>query len=234
MAFNHDDAMVDVQNVAFGPTIRNSFEDISVSADGLVDLTTHSGPALLNGNQQNSVSRGLPESLTSAAKSVKHSSRDSSAPDVHEQLSIESLQRLSPTKTTPFSDDVLSEDPESEMSFQSPRVSVAMLPTGLCYDVRMRYHCELDPPKQRLDFHPEDPRRIYYIYRELCRAGLVAGIDDAASITSKFLHKINIRYATKEEICLVHDAKHFEFVKSTKGIIETQHFTSSSVVIAET
>ena len=34
----------------------------------------------------------------------------------------------------------------------------ALLSSGLCYDIRMRYHCEVRPTA---DVHPEDPRRIY-------------------------------------------------------------------------
>lgn len=34
---------------------------------------------------------------------------------------------------------------------------LASLATGLCYDHRMRFHCEVSPQS---DVHPEDPRRI--------------------------------------------------------------------------
>jgi histone deacetylase 6 len=88
------------------------------------------------------------------------------------------------------------------------------LPTGLCYDVRMRYHCEVRP---KTDIHPEDPRRIYYIFMELCRAGLV---DDPAAqqpLVKMPLKRIDARDATEEEICLVHTPDLYAFVKSTKG-----------------
>lgn len=229
MAFNQDDTMIDVEDITSGPTMTDSLGDFVVTVDAPVTSIPHPSSVLLNGSWQNSEPHENPESLVLAATSIKVSSRDSSVParDVVEQLPIRS-----PTKARLFSEDSLSEGLESELSPPSPGISVALLPTGLCYDVRMRYHCELDPPKQRLDFHPEDPRRIYYIYRELCRAGLVAGVNEAASITSKFLHRINVRYATKEEICLVHDAKHFEFVKSTKGI-PPGHFHLVELFIAD-
>ena len=90
--------------------------------------------------------------------------------------------------------------------------------SGLVYDVRMRYHSELPMSVENQDYHPEDPRRIYHIYRELCKSGLV---QDAAistgSIVEYPLKKINISAATKEEICLVHDAKHYDFMDAIQG-----------------
>ena len=92
------------------------------------------------------------------------------------------------------------------------------LPTGLCYDVRMRYHCELAPPKQRLDYHPEDPRRIFKIYKELCIAGLVH--DEALNtgvLIPNPLMRIPARDVTEAEVCLVHDKRHFDYMKDTAG-----------------
>ncbi|KAI9869817.1 MAG: Histone deacetylase hda1, partial [Watsoniomyces obsoletus] len=48
---------------------------------------------------------------------------------------------------------------------------LAELPTGICYDERMRYHAEVSASTGE-NVHPEDPRRIYYIYKELHEAGL--------------------------------------------------------------
>lgn len=95
---------------------------------------------------------------------------------------------------------------------------VANLPTGLCYDMRMRYHCEMEPPTDRLEIHPEDPRRIYQIYKELCLAGLVEDPISKMPIVPKPLHRIYAREATQAEICLVHDLKHFIAVAKTKGL----------------
>lgn len=215
MTSNQDDAMMDIEDNSSGPTTVDSLGDVSVPTNGLHGSAMQSGLVLLNGSGQKSVLSAPTDSFASAVKPVKQSSRDSSIPaqDISEHLPMESS-----TKAEPFTDDVLSEDPGSEASLQPPGITVATLQTGLCYDVRMRYHCELDPPKQRLDFHPEDPRRIYCIYKELCKAGLVAGENGSGSMSSKPLYRVNIRHATKDEICLVHDAKHFEFVKSTKGV----------------
>lgn len=89
------------------------------------------------------------------------------------------------------------------------------LATGLCYDTRMRYHCEVRPTS---DVHPEDPRRIYYIYKELCRAGLVDDPDSTRPLAPQPLKRIRARNATEQEITLVHTAPHFAFVMGTKGM----------------
>lgn len=214
MASEQDDAMLDVENIPSGPTRVDSLKSFSAPVNGLLVSESTYSPALPNGSVQISAPSTAPDSLASPARRVQQSSRDSSIPtqDLFEQLAIKST-----TKAEPSSEDVSSEDPGSDTLLSTPGIVVAALRTGLCYDVRMRYHCELDPPKQRLDFHPEDPRRIYHIYKALCKAGLVADNNLAKSVVSTPLLKVNIRYATKEEICLVHDAKHFEFVRSTKG-----------------
>jgi histone deacetylase 6 len=101
---------------------------------------------------------------------------------------------------------------------------LASLPSGLCYDVQMRYHCEVRPTS---DVHPEDPRRIYYIFKELCRAGLVDDIESTRPLVERPLRRINARNATEEEISLVHTTEHYAFVESTKGMDtawSTPHF----------
>lgn len=112
-----------------------------------------------------------------------------------------------------FYDDVVVPEPS-----RNHGLPVANLPTGLCYDMRMRYHCEMEPPADRLEIHPEDPRRIYQIYRALCLAGLVEDPISKMPIVHKPLHRIYAREATQAEICLVHDLKHFIAVAKTKGL----------------
>ena len=78
--------------------------------------------------------------------------------------------------------------------------------------------CLTRPPKQRLDYHPEDPRRIFKIYQELCLAGLVK--DDLlnnGTLIPNPLKRIPVRNVTESEVCLVHDKKHYDFMKSTSG-----------------
>ncbi|KAJ5270139.1 hypothetical protein N7497_009102 [Penicillium chrysogenum] len=89
---------------------------------------------------------------------------------------------------------------------------LASLATGLCYDHRMRYHCEVRPQS---DVHPEDPRRIYYIYKELCRAGLVDDPESSRPLAPKTLQRIHARNATEEEVTLIHNDAHYAFVQST-------------------
>lgn len=102
-------------------------------------------------------------------------------------------------------------DDSVEQTRLLPRAS---LPTGLCYDVRMRYHCEVRPTA---DVHPEDPRRIYYIYKELCKAGLVEDKMSSRPLVDQPLYRIPARDATEDEISLVHERAHYAFVKSTQG-----------------
>ena len=114
-------------------------------------------------------------------------------------------------------DDVDDDDDDLvRLSPQRPALPISTLPTGLCYDPRMRFHTELDPPKDRSDFHPEDPRRILWIYRTLCEAGLV---DDPhlslRPLVPQPLRMIPVRHATRAEVLKVHFEDHFEFLKHT-------------------
>ncbi|KAL9606962.1 MAG: hypothetical protein Q9167_008075, partial [Letrouitia subvulpina] len=126
----------------------------------------------------------------------------------------------SPEKGISLSEDDLIEDMDSyKMPPPSVRLRPKFLATGLCYDSRMRYHSELDPPKQRLDFHPEDPRRIFCIYEALCLAGLLQDPQFMQpAIVEKPLVRITARHATASEICEVHTAAHFELISHTEGI----------------
>jgi histone deacetylase 6 len=85
----------------------------------------------------------------------------------------------------------------------------AMSQTGLVYDVRMRFHVEVKPETQGV--HPEDPRRIWAIYKELVNAGLV---DDptTVSLAPQVLQRIPARFATRDEICAVHSDAHYVWV----------------------
>lgn len=88
--------------------------------------------------------------------------------------------------------------------------------TGLVYDVRMRFHVEVEP-KQEHGVHPEDPRRIYSIYQELVEAGLVDDPESPGPVSNVVLGRIPARFASKEEICEVHSERHYEWVNSLKG-----------------
>lgn len=109
---------------------------------------------------------------------------------------------------------------DDEDASAKPGLPLGSLETGLCYDVRMRYHCELRPTS---DLHPEDPRRIYYIYKELCKAGLVDDPEAPRPLAYKTLKRIPVREATEEELVLVHTNAHYAFVRSTKGMLWCTH-----------
>lgn len=94
------------------------------------------------------------------------------------------------------------------------QLQLAMLPTGLCYDVRMRFHCEIMPLNSTEDHHPEEPRRIFAIYQELCKAGLVDDPMATTPLVPQPMLRILAREASQEEIGTVHDARHYDFVKS--------------------
>lgn len=133
------------------------------------------------------------------------------------EINQDVAQRLKSASFTERGSSVEDELAEGEIAWTMPLVQPKLLATGLCYDVRMRYHCELEPPKARLDFHPEDPRRIYHIYRELCQAGLYKDPQFDVPIIDKPLERIRARDATAPEICLVHTPSHYHFVASTAG-----------------
>ncbi|KAL8850191.1 MAG: hypothetical protein Q9221_004877 [Calogaya cf. arnoldii] len=126
-------------------------------------------------------------------------------------LDVNNQMEFSAAPLSPSDDELLDGEGECTVPIAHPK----LLATGLCYDIRMRYHSELDPPKQRLDFHPEDPRRIYRIYRALCQAGLYKDPQFNVPTIEKPLERIQARNATAPEICLVHTANHYNFVAST-------------------
>lgn len=92
--------------------------------------------------------------------------------------------------------------------------------TGICYDVRMRYHSRLNTsPSSYLDPHPEDPRRTFRIYKTIAEAGLLTdetlqGKTDLGDL----MLKLPSREATFEELLLVHTPEHLKFVSSTENM----------------
>lgn len=134
------------------------------------------------------------------------------ANSVANMLSIEAPKGGANDRSEDFMDEI-------DADRMPPAPYISSLPTGLCYDVRMRYHCELDPPKLRLDYHPEDPRRIFKIYKELCIAGLVKNdLLNVGPLIPNPLITIAVRDVTEAEVCLVHDKKHFDFMRSTPSM----------------
>ncbi|KAI5282342.1 Histone deacetylase hda1, partial [Ascosphaera aggregata] len=113
------------------------------------------------------------------------------------------------------------EGDDSDGSFDEDHAFLpkSSLPSGLCYDPRMRYHCEVKP---ETDVHPEDPRRIYYIYKEICKAGLVDDPSSTRPLVVQPLRRINARDASIDEITMIHTPDHYQFVKSTQHMTEDE------------
>ena len=98
-----------------------------------------------------------------------------------------------------------------------PPLPYASSRSGLVYDVRMRFHAEPMASRQPDDIHPEDPRRIFEIYQELSNAQLVHDVTTNDSPTDFQMLRINAREATKQEILLVHERQHYDWVKNLVG-----------------
>jgi histone deacetylase 6 len=91
------------------------------------------------------------------------------------------------------------------------------LPTGCCYDDRMKLHANADFSASPA--HPEDPRRIEAIMKEFKDGGLVytGGQQELLEILkispTRWMWRIAARRATQAEICLAHTAAHFDWVR---------------------
>lgn len=120
---------------------------------------------------------------------------------------------VSESETNNEDDDSTDESSVDELHPVPRGLSNRSLPTGLCYDERMRYHAEVSALSAEA-VHPEDPRRIYYIFKELCEAGLVAAKGYEVMVDQP-LYRIDAREAQRSEITLVHTDEHYEFVRRT-------------------
>lgn len=128
---------------------------------------------------------------------------------IFDQVSTIEYQESEPDETSSQS--------SSERKELPPPRKFALLSTGVCYDDRMRLHANADFSAS--PHHPEDPRRIEAIFKELKDAGLVyqGSEEDLAEVLQlsphKFMYRIAAREATKAEICTVHTAQHYEWVE---------------------
>ncbi|KAL2708011.1 Histone deacetylase [Kluyveromyces marxianus] len=101
-----------------------------------------------------------------------------------------------------------------------PNIRYSLLKTGICYDVRMRYHAKIFTSYfEYIDPHPEDPRRIYRVYKILAENGLIQDptLSGADSI-GDLMEKIPVREAEEEEILQVHSREHLEFITKTEQL----------------
>ena len=218
--YDDDSEMLDLQETDPRGSLHTSVET-ERHAHGFKSSTSMAGMSALNGLQgprRYASPNSDVEYRNPAIGRVQKPSRESSvlANNVANHLSID-------TSEGPIQqglDDFIDELEDAEHGPTAPYFS--SLPTGLCYDVRMRYHCELDPPKQSRDFHPEDPRRIFKIYKELCMAGLVNDpMLNTGNLIPNPLLRINAREVSEAEVCLVHDKKHWDFMVTTTSSYST-------------
>ncbi|KAF8861541.1 histone deacetylase A-like protein [Acephala macrosclerotiorum] len=107
---------------------------------------------------------------------------------------------------------------ESSSNLDVAQPRKAYLPTGCCYDVRMKLHANADFSAS--PHHPEDPRRIESIMKEFRDAGLIYNgtnldlLEILKTSPQQSMYRIDARKATESEICTVHTAKHFDWVHS--------------------
>lgn len=130
-------------------------------------------------------------------------------------LTLEKFSKIQASLSLFSSDDEKEETVDVKVLERLPNSS---LPSGVCYDSRMRFHTELVPSKDRSEYHPEDPRRIYFIYRALCEAGLIKDKMTIPPLVAQPLLQIQARHAKKAEVCLVHTPEHFEYLQETAGM----------------
>ncbi|KAL8966933.1 MAG: hypothetical protein Q9197_005711, partial [Variospora fuerteventurae] len=197
---------------ALESTLRRPSEEISKSINGLVLASTE--VAYRNGDVVDTPGLASPtfgDGLVTQHPEILANLKTRDTSEMNQDPGVQ-------LKSASFADSSSSVGDEitvGDIAWSVPIVQPKLLATGLCYDVRMRYHCELEAAKPRLDFHPEDPRRIYHIYRELCQAGLYKDPQFDVPIIDKPLERIRARNATPSEICLVHHANHYHFMEST-------------------
>jgi hypothetical protein len=98
-------------------------------------------------------------------------------------------------------------------SKQNP-LPISSLRTGFCYDIRMRFHQTID----YRDTHPEDPRRIYRIYKEFALAGLIEDRETQSANPGELMMRLRARHATEDEILLVHTKEHLAEMRATESI----------------
>jgi histone deacetylase 6 len=91
-----------------------------------------------------------------------------------------------------------------------------LLPTGCCYDERMKLHINVDWSPH--PHHPEDPKRIEEIFNAFKKNGLIYNgpAENLPQIMrdspTKYMKRILAREARKDEICTVHAPGHFDWV----------------------
>ncbi|KAJ6155880.1 histone deacetylase [Penicillium chermesinum] len=212
-------------------------EDVVMGEPRKLSLPSHNNYLAGLTTQQTVNSHGSDPILTPSLLPSIVKSPSSGDNSVHGGKGLpEGVVKLSDSESTsaehylPSNDSVIEQNSDwSDEEETDSGLPLGSMATGLCYDVRMRYHCEVRPLS---DLHPEDPRRIYFIYKELCKAGLVDDPDSTRPLAPQTLQRIPIRSATQEEIRLIHSEPHWEFIESTQRmsddtLVELEHSRDS-------
>ncbi|KAF5131783.1 hypothetical protein DV495_001965 [Geotrichum candidum] len=180
----------------------------------------------------------VPPKVTLTTTTTTSSSADVDTAVNPDDLSIDADQQLkrkrSPEPTpaiTPTADEkngdvtpAVTDSLATIVPSNPPQLLYAHLKTGFCYDVRMRYHAKIVTSAfDYVDPHPEDPRRIYRVYKALAESGIIIdpkleGLEQVGDL----MLKIPIRFASDDEILLVHTKEHLDFIKSTTTMTRQQ------------
>jgi len=125
-------------------------------------------------------------------------------------------------------------DPEYDVTLPNPRphvqvvipvpkpkfqpLPVSSTQSGLVYSNLMRFHTEtVNTAQDEDDIHPEDPRRIWVIYEELVKAGLVDDPRVQGPGVDFKLWWIQFESATPADIALVHKPEYWNWVAQLEG-----------------
>ncbi|KAF7728834.1 Histone deacetylase hda1 [Apophysomyces ossiformis] len=142
-----------------------------------------------------------PESATAVQPSVNDAV-------VNQEKNVGSSKK--PEKDDPISSDTPAHGSNgvTYTAAKSRRNALRFLKTGYVYDVIMSFHSNLNDEYEK---HPEDPRRIYCIYREFEKHGLTAECQ-----------RLPILKAERRHILRVHDVEHLKNIKATKDMTRQQ------------
>lgn len=88
--------------------------------------------------------------------------------------------------------------------------------TGYIYDVYMSYHATLDI----FQIHPEDPRRLFYIYREMRAQHLLEKCE-----------RVTIKKATHQDILAVHHKQLLQVLRKTKSKVDQIRYGENGQLI---
>ncbi|CCT73422.1 related to histone deacetylase A [Fusarium fujikuroi] len=156
---------------------------------------------------------------TSITDAVDHPMKDAEAPNGFNRTSNTSIDDDDTASEDPCEDD--EDPPPQDITFDQMRRR-GLLPTGCCYDDRMKLHMNADfSPNAH---HPEDPRRIHEIFKAFKKVGLVYTGPEAElprimrECPTRYMWRIPARAATREEICLAHHPDHFSWVENLDKI----------------